>query len=87
MVALVAWLRRRIQQIDAAISPLFLDIPSDVASWIFAEVRGDPKWEEKGRSRSGRPELKLWKFDEEKGTSDLKDCASLVNRGRTGARI
>jgi hypothetical protein len=67
MDALVAWLRRRIQQIDAVVSPLFLDISARYEELDFAEVRGDPKWEDKGRYRSGRPELKLWKIDEVKG--------------------
>jgi hypothetical protein len=67
MDALVAWLRRRIQQIDAVISPLFLDISARCEELDFPEVRGDPKWDDKGRYRSGRPELKLWKIDEEKG--------------------
>jgi len=72
METMVAWLNRRIQQIDALISPLFLDISARFHKLDFAEVRVDPKWQEKGRYHSGRAELMLWKIDEKKGEASSR---------------
>jgi len=64
---MVVWLKRRIKQIDALLSPLFLDISARCDHLDLAEVRGDPKWEEESRYRSGRANLQFWEIDEQKG--------------------
>jgi predicted nucleic acid-binding protein len=69
MDPMVAWVRRRLQQVDALISPLFLDISATFAKIEFEEPRADGEIESSGGYFSYSPsvELQLWSIDEEKG--------------------
>jgi hypothetical protein len=69
MDPMVAWVRRRLQQVDALISPLFLDISASFAKVEFEEPRADGESESSGGYFSYSPsvELQLWSIDEEKG--------------------
>lgn len=62
------WIRRRIQQINAVLSPRFLDISARSAEAGFAEVAPGNAAEPAGYSGYLPPiRLQLWSIDEEKG--------------------
>jgi hypothetical protein len=65
--AVVAWLRRRLRQIDALISPRFLDISARSAKVEFDEMDAGAKADEAGRHFAYLPpvELQFWSIDEE----------------------
>jgi hypothetical protein len=67
--AVAAWVRRRIQQIDALISPLFLDISARSAKIDFEEPTGDAANNGTGDRYVYFPPvaLHLWKIDETDG--------------------
>jgi hypothetical protein len=67
--AMLAWVRRRLRQIDALISPLFLDISARSAKLVFEEPTSDPKAQDAQGYFCFSPsvELQFWSMDEEKG--------------------
>lgn len=67
-VSLSAWLRRRIQQIDALTSPEFLDLSARSAKLGFVEPPKDPGSEYASGyyPYPSAPRLQLWSIDEEK---------------------
>ncbi|TIV73129.1 MAG: hypothetical protein E5V89_01870 [Mesorhizobium sp.] len=67
MGPMLAWVRRRLHQIDALISPLFLDISATFAKIDFDEPRAEIKGAGGYFSYSPSVELQLWSIDEEKG--------------------
>ncbi|RUW85305.1 hypothetical protein [Mesorhizobium sp. M1E.F.Ca.ET.063.01.1.1] len=66
---MLAWVRRRLHQMDALISPLFLDISATFAKIDFEDPPADDEIEGSGGYFSYSPsvELQLWSIDEEKG--------------------
>lgn len=66
--SLSAWIRRRIQQIDALTSPEFLDLSARSAKLGFVEPPSDSDSEHAGRyyAYPSAPRLQLWSIDEEK---------------------
>ncbi|RWD31310.1 MAG: hypothetical protein EOS22_04615 [Mesorhizobium sp.] len=66
---MLAWVRRRLHQVNALISPLFLDISATFAKIEFEEPRADAEIEGSGGYFSSSPsvELQLWSIDEKKG--------------------
>ncbi|RWC36154.1 MAG: hypothetical protein EOS70_06940 [Mesorhizobium sp.] len=69
MGPLLAWVRRRLHQVDALTSPLFLDISATFAKIDFEEPRADGEVESSGGYFSYSPsvELQPWSIDKEKG--------------------
>lgn len=69
MGPMLAWVRRRLHQVDALISPLFLDISATFAKIKFEEPPADGEIGGSGGYFSYSPsvELQLWSIDEEKG--------------------
>lgn len=66
--SLSAWIRRRIQQIDALTSPEFLDLSARSAKLGFVEPPEDPGSEYASGyyAYPSAPRLQLWSIDEEK---------------------
>lgn len=66
--SLSAWIRLRIQQIDALTSPEFLDLSARSAKLGFVEPPRDSDSEHAGRyyAYPSAPRLQLWSIDEEK---------------------
>lgn len=66
--SLSAWIRRRIQQIDALTSPEFLDLSARSAKLGFVEPPKDPGSEYASGyyAYPSAPRLQLWSIDEEK---------------------
>jgi hypothetical protein len=65
---MLAWLRRRIAQIDALVSPQFLDISARAAKLKFVEETAEQAADASTRYiYYPAIKLQLWKIDEEKG--------------------
>lgn len=64
--AMTAWMRRRLSEIDALISPLFLDISASFAKLSFDDTRADADSGSGAGYRSGPVELQFWSIDMEK---------------------
>ena len=77
---MIAWLRRRIRQIDDLISPRFLDISSRAAKVNFEEP--PPKKEPDDRYFGYLPPITLqfWSIDEEKGIATAATQAEWLDR-------
>jgi hypothetical protein len=63
-----AWMRRRIQQVDALTSPQFLDLSARLAKVDFGEAARENSAEEPGRYFGFLPAVRLqfWSIDEDK---------------------
>ena len=69
VAAMIAWVQRRLKQIDSLTSPRFLDISARSAKIAFDEPEKDepPDIERGYFSYASAVELKLWKIDEAEG--------------------
>ncbi|MBR0724182.1 hypothetical protein [Bradyrhizobium manausense] len=65
---ITAWIRRRIQQIDALISPEFLDLSARTAKLDFVGHLSDPNRDDPGGYYGylSTPRLQFWSIDEQK---------------------
>jgi len=66
--ALSEWVRRRLQQIDALISPVFLDLSARSAEVEFEDKQATPAAGtlKAYRRHLGKPELRFWSIDIDK---------------------
>lgn len=81
---MVAWIRRRIRQLDALISPTFLDLSARSAKLSFTEPETTPD-EDSYYTYYPQLELHYWSLDDERGQATSQSALRwLLDSGLAG---